>query len=582
MALRLKTQFLRILVVICFPIEHILCSNIYVPELPEVHYLQLGDFNIGVLVAVHEYSTKGFCGKKIADFSTMQRIEAIKAAIDEVNSRSDILPDSRLGFVMYDDCYKGVTALAQTLHFIEDRAHRSDSCDEPKPDTCNNGSISTYDVVGLIASESSLTTAQVANMFTSFRIPQLSYLATAAGFTSGAKYPYFRRTVPPDTHQAAAIVSLMYHFHWTYVSILYSEGEYGNQGYKALQEQARRKGVCFVKAKEIPLRWGLGQYHRLLLDLLMRKNVTIVVAFLSHAQAQLLLEAADRMKVGGRITWIATDAWARHIRDFQGHLDSALGAFSVQIDSGEVTRFNELYRRLKVKDSRNPWINEYLETFFNCTLDEGHRGRFRLCDNDLRLHRHEKYVPEKTTSLIYDTVYTYARALHSAMTTSCKNFAGNAQRHCAASALSRHLANTSFVGEGGTDVSFAYSRSVGRPYVIYNVQNRTGHWRMEDVARYDHRWGTLEFTGREIQWSRGKQPRSTCSKPCEKGHAQVCDSLKPHVQCNYSTVHFLRYIIKKIQGYIKGATLQSRQLGTCAYSYEQCNIVQMDNQLTHV
>ena len=84
---------------------------------------------------------------------------------------------------MYDDCYKDLTALAQSLHFIQDE-ETDGVCyrDEDRIITaCTNDSVKAYDVSGVLGSESSITTIQSANLLTSFKIPLVSIEARPLG-----------------------------------------------------------------------------------------------------------------------------------------------------------------------------------------------------------------------------------------------------------------------------------------------------------------------------------------------------------------------------------------------------------------
>lgn len=50
------------------------------------------------------------------------------------------------------------------------------------------------------------------------------------------KYPYFFRVVPSDKFQVQAMLDLLIHFRWTYVSAVISRGDYGELALKTLEE----------------------------------------------------------------------------------------------------------------------------------------------------------------------------------------------------------------------------------------------------------------------------------------------------------------------------------------------------------
>ena len=45
-----------------------------------------------------------------------------------------------------------------------------------------------------------------------------------------SKYEYFLRVVPSDFYQGRAIIDILLHFNWTYISAINSPGSYGESG----------------------------------------------------------------------------------------------------------------------------------------------------------------------------------------------------------------------------------------------------------------------------------------------------------------------------------------------------------------
>lgn len=56
---------------------------------------------------------------------------------------------------------------------------------------------------------SSVFSVQMASVLRVIQMPQISYLSTSASLSNYDRYPYFLRTVPSDTAQAQAILSIM-------------------------------------------------------------------------------------------------------------------------------------------------------------------------------------------------------------------------------------------------------------------------------------------------------------------------------------------------------------------------------------
>ena len=79
-------------------------------------------------------------------------------------------------------------------------------------------------IAGLIGPGSSTVTVQVQNLLSLFNIPQIGYSATMQELSDKSLYNYFMRVVPSDKLQARALLDIVLHYNWTYVSTVYTQG----------------------------------------------------------------------------------------------------------------------------------------------------------------------------------------------------------------------------------------------------------------------------------------------------------------------------------------------------------------------
>ena len=370
-----------------------------VSGLSETSYSSEGhvDFTLGALLPVHTTVCQAFgCKESLNDFSLLQRMEAITYAVEEINANTNLLQGYTLGYTIYDDQYKDTTALAQALRFIQRQKTCSADALADGEDTmgCMSPGVNGmryHEVAGVIASENSPTTLQVASLFTSFRLPQISYLATSSNLSSKRKYPYFFRTLPADGDQAEAIVALMRRFNWKYASVVFSAGSYGTSGYRDLHQTAKQYDICFGIIREIDDTWKVRQYKHLILELLLERKATAVVAFITLSHARILLALAEGMGIEGRITWIATDTWLNELTDLpEPALAKVVGSLSVKPLVVTPTRFTQRFRELTPSNTRNPWMTEFLETYFDCTYPNN-STRYRACLPNLKVN-HSVYM----------------------------------------------------------------------------------------------------------------------------------------------------------------------------------------------
>ncbi len=63
-----------------------------------------------------------------------------------------------------------------------------------------------------------------------FQIPMVGATITSEILSDKSKYDYFLRIVPSDFYQGRAIIDILLHFNWTYISAINSPGSYGESG----------------------------------------------------------------------------------------------------------------------------------------------------------------------------------------------------------------------------------------------------------------------------------------------------------------------------------------------------------------
>lgn len=84
-------------------------------------------------------------------------------------------------------------------------------------------------VIGVIGDISSSWTALSALITSTLEIPQCSFTAIASSLADRSQYSYFYRTIPTDLLYADAALSFVASQGWPYISLLYSNDDYGNQ-----------------------------------------------------------------------------------------------------------------------------------------------------------------------------------------------------------------------------------------------------------------------------------------------------------------------------------------------------------------
>lgn len=253
---------------------------------------------------------------------------------------------------------------------------------------------------------------QVANLLRLFQIPQISYASTSSKLSDKSRYDYFARTVPPDFYQAKAMAEILRYFNWTYVSTVASEGDYGETGIDAFQQEARSRQICIATSAKVSRSMNRQGYDNVIRTLQQKSNARVVILFTSSEDARELLVAATRMNV--TFTWVASDGWGAQESVVRGSETAADSAFTIELASYSIREFKDYFTKLNpYTNTRNPWFKEFWERRFDCSLQEPGCSEHSLRDG--------KFEQESKIMFVVNAVYAMAYALHNMRQAVCSN-----------------------------------------------------------------------------------------------------------------------------------------------------------------
>ncbi|XP_043461432.1 metabotropic glutamate receptor 8-like isoform X2 [Leptopilina heterotoma] len=510
-----------------------------------------GDIVLGALFPVHR---KGFMGQncgKIQSEDGLQPLEAMLYTIEQINQDPKILPGIRLGAIVFDSCDNSNYAMEQTLYFVKGFiAHFNEF--HMTQYKCLDGSVPKFfnggfdKVVAVLAAASSSVTLQIASILRLFSIPQISYMATSPSLSNKEKYPHFFRTVPSDVNQAHAMLEILKQFDWTYVSVVYSDTEYGIRGFETLVSLASKYSICFSAPQKIAKERFLSEDYDSVIQIISnRTEVRVVVLFAEKVTTLKVLESAKRLGVGEKYVWIGSDAWSNNNhREFlnpdnsQDQQQIVLeGALAVLPLNRKLFGFDEYFTNLTLQhEDINPWFREFWMDFHKCRKkvnvtnqifnESIHRAKEQDCENsELKINPQKGYKQQRFLHFVRDAVYSVAYALHDLHIKECgKNFKGLCSQHIDGETLLTYLSNVSFKDEAGN--TFRFMNSVDGPprYSILNYQkdlNGTHRWLIVGNYTQTDTGKPILHLERKIMKYRNQErggrkyfPNSTCAQPC--------------------------------------------------------------------
>ncbi|XP_056621095.1 metabotropic glutamate receptor 1 isoform X1 [Triplophysa dalaica] len=494
-----------------------------------------GDVIIGALFSVHHQpSAERVAERKCGDVREqygIQRVEAMFHTLDRINADPNLLQNITLGCEIRDSCWHSSVALEQSIEFIRDSliSIRDDKdgskwCIDGTPS--NQPPPSKKPIAGVIGPGSSSVAIQVQNLLQLFNIPQIAYSATSIDLSDKTLFKYFLRVVPSDTLQARAMLDIVKHYNWTYVSAVHTEGNYGESGMEAFKELAAEEGLCIAHSDKIYSNAGEKHFERLLKKLRERlPKARVVLCFCEGMTVRGLLMAMRRLGVSGEFQLIGSDGWADRDEVVEGYEQEADGGITMKLQTEEVQSFNDYFLKLRLDtNTRNPWFAEFWQYRFQCRIP-GHpqenQNYQKICTGKESLN--DNYVQDSKMGFVINAIYAMAHGLHDMHREMCPNHPGlcEAMDPIDGSKLLDYLLKTYFSGVSGEEIYFDENGDTPGRYDIMNLQY------VEELGRHDYinvgSWheGLLSINDYKLMTNRTEMVRSVCSEPCNKGQIKV-------------------------------------------------------------
>ena len=456
-------------------------------------------------------------------------MEAFRYAIEQVNRNTTLLPNITLGWVILDACANRDAYFARALQMLPDSVEDNASNDT---DVCDDsGRPRTYDVAAVVGPSQSDSSILATHVLGLAHIPTISPLATTDELSDESRFPYFARLVPPDKYQAEAMVDLALYFNWTYVSVLYSEGPYGENGGKNLEKQIRRKGLCRDISYMISTDSKLPSFREVVTLLYRHKKARVIFSFMISSDIIKLFDVLEEQGLTNHFIFIFSDnaILTKH--------KVMSGGFIIHHIYRESESYTKYYLGLTPSNNReNPWMRLLWEGLFKCSWKEPPTNdSCHVYENTTTY----QYVGPYVTKTL-DSTMVLALGLHDLLSTKCPEVFQN--KNLLKSCITgedyiNHIKNVSFDGESGM-IKFDENGNMLGAYkfeqIIYNTSSDTfgyikaGYWdNVNDKLQMNDanlNWNTFNETGDNL-------PESVCSKPCPKNKYYVRSELPCCWEC---------------------------------------------------
>ncbi|XP_044273001.1 vomeronasal type-2 receptor 26-like [Varanus komodoensis] len=170
-----------------------------------------------------------------------QHLLALAFAVKEINESPHILPNWTLGFHIYDsyDNARRTCLAILRLLSVQERLVPNYACG------IHHNLIA---VIGALDSEVSLN---MANILDIYKIPQLIYGVRPVMNNKTPGLPFYQM-VPHETLQYEGILSLLLHFSWTWIGLVFMDNDNGERFLQTVSPMFSKRGVCFAFIEKLP------------------------------------------------------------------------------------------------------------------------------------------------------------------------------------------------------------------------------------------------------------------------------------------------------------------------------------------
>ncbi|XP_012815733.1 extracellular calcium-sensing receptor [Xenopus tropicalis] len=504
-----------------------------------------GDLLIGGVVPIHVaklYPTVTFHEMPPADICTMfenyQQLQAMRYAVEEINQRSDLLPNITLGFYAYDSCAALQSEIKGTLWMLTGKT-------EEVPNYCCRKSPPLAAIIGHSKSTYSMLMAHILGLY---KVPQISYFSTSSLLSDRTQFSSFFRTVPSDVFQSRGLAHLVLHFNWTWVGLIASNDDYGYKGLEVIKQEITKGGACVAYIIYMS-RNPMDQNIHNIVQVIKESSARVLVAFCTDVYLIPVLDEMLKQNVTGK-SFIASEAWSiSNVLSVPKYSSLLSGTIGFAFHSSTIPGFQRFLNSINPLNTPGTmWSKFFWEEAFGCTFSNQTNSSDIVnalenpCTGDEDLENLQNSYNDvsnlRASYNIYTAVYVIAKALDDL--NHCQTLAGPLfNKYCATLEnfepwqLLHYLKKVRVKLSNGREVYFDED---GNPPAVYDIVNwhpgSDGSLRQVKVGRYDTMdtsRNVFSINISAIWWPSGNEeiPLSVCGQSCPEGFRKAARRGEP-------------------------------------------------------
>ena len=232
----------------------------------------------------------------------------MRYAINNINKANKILFGTKLGYRIYDTCRSTLQMKMRASWLTSFR----------NPEGAYNSPF-----VGIIGPSTSIEARLSYPLFQRSRLPVVSYSARSEDLSNNILYKLLFRTVPDNSQQAGALLDIIKHFKWKFISTVNSHNYFVRGGMDLTIELLKAEGICFSSRNVLPQNPSQQDYDYVIKNLKRNPVARVVVLFTTPNDTQMLLKLAGP---NSKFQWLSSSAWDANMQAVEGVREAAKGA----------------------------------------------------------------------------------------------------------------------------------------------------------------------------------------------------------------------------------------------------------------
>ena len=439
-------------------------------------------------------------------------VEVARYAIAQVNKMLRLLKNVSvsLEYIFYDTCndLQITTAAALQIFLQSTDKNVKENCCYQKEEN----------IIGFVGPASSSSSDHLMQLLSYKPMPVISYSATSTRFDDKKKYPLFMRTIPPDNLQAKMILDIVLHFHWTYVSIIANDNEYGRMGMEELENLFAKHDICTAVVRTFTYPYVESELEDIIKDLKKENLSSIIVIWASAPRTETFLKASSEFKLYNK-TWIVTESVGKEpiLVNFDSNV--VQGLLSIVPYSGIYTSFEKSFWNMSYEDHASHNIR--LKNFFHNLL----KLKGNALDN-ATIGVYKDIIPMSKNGYIRNAIFAYGTALKHYVTdnTVCTGNICHVQSIPNGTYFfHKYLQKVIFSGLDGETVSFDKLGNINSAsFDLYSLQGKTNPVTWTKIGSWN-KTEKLKVVNSAFKWAGNKiaVPKSRCAETCTPGYYAI-------------------------------------------------------------